>query len=210
MGASDDLLVVVPDVSVVRACMPDLALISRLPFRGVIVTAAGSHPFHFSSRFFAPAIGISEDSVTGSAHCTLGPYWGGVLGKRLMRAQQLSERSGELEIELDELRIPAGAAATAEAITDGSGSGAAAAVPVDTAAAPAPADAAAAAAGVSGSGSATVVDVPPPPTDFATLAAAALALAGSGRVRIRGHAVTTLEGSFLVSPPKPPIIVNRL
>ena len=66
IGASDDLLVVVPDAAIVKAADPDLALIARMPFRGVIVSAAdGSHPFHFSSRFFAPTIGIAEDSVTG-------------------------------------------------------------------------------------------------------------------------------------------------
>jgi PhzF family phenazine biosynthesis protein len=98
VGASDDLLVVVPDAAIVRAVTPDLGLISRLPFRGVIVTAsAGSEPpFDFSSRFFAPAVGIAEDSVTGSAHCTMAPYWGAVLGKRRMRAVGAYARMAEL------------------------------------------------------------------------------------------------------------------
>jgi predicted PhzF superfamily epimerase YddE/YHI9 len=61
----------------------------------VIVTAPGSTA-DFVSRFFAPKAGIPEDPVTGSAHCTLIPYWSDCLGKQSMLAHQVSERGGEI------------------------------------------------------------------------------------------------------------------
>jgi len=101
VGASDDLLVALPDAGAVAALAPDLHAVSRWPYRGLIVTAAGSgSEADFVSRFFGPAVGIPEDPVTGSAHCTLAPYWSGVLGKSTMLAQQLSQRGGELEVEV--------------------------------------------------------------------------------------------------------------
>jgi len=69
--------------------------LKKLALRGVIVTAKGSKA-DFSSRFFAPKLGISEDTVTGSAHCTLTPYWSKKLGKQKLFAHQFSERGGEL------------------------------------------------------------------------------------------------------------------
>eukprot|EP00967_Tisochrysis_lutea_P155607 scaffold311820_cov28-Tisochrysis_lutea.AAC.2 len=102
-----DLLVRLPDAAAVRSLSPDFKAIARLPFRGVIVTAmadAGSK-YDFVSRFFGPAAGINEDPVTGSAHCTLAPYWANQLGgKRLLRAKQLSARGGDLEVELSGVR----------------------------------------------------------------------------------------------------------
>ena len=68
---------------------------------GVIATApaqAGSGA-DFVSRFFAPGIGIPEDPVTGSSHCTLIPYWARRLGKKTLRARQVSSRGGELSCE---------------------------------------------------------------------------------------------------------------
>ena len=65
----------------------------------VIVSAPGS-TVDFVSRFFAPRAGIPEDPVTGSAHCTLVPYWAGRLGKVKLTAKQLSLRVGELDCEL--------------------------------------------------------------------------------------------------------------
>jgi predicted PhzF superfamily epimerase YddE/YHI9 len=66
---------------------------------GVIATAPGNE-CDFVSRFFAPAVGIPEDPVTGSAHCTLVPYWARRLGKTTLRARQISPRGGELFCEL--------------------------------------------------------------------------------------------------------------
>jgi Predicted epimerase, PhzC/PhzF homolog len=54
----------------------------------------------FISRFFAPAVGIDEDPVTGSAHCVLGPYWAGKLGRKSLSAFQASSRGGELRVTL--------------------------------------------------------------------------------------------------------------
>ena len=65
---------------------------------GIIITAKGDN-CDFVSRFFAPNAGIDEDPVTGSAHCTLIPYWAEKLGKIKMKALQLSKRTGELDCE---------------------------------------------------------------------------------------------------------------
>src|ERR1700690_4155901 len=61
----------------------------------VIVTAPGREA-DFVSRFFAPASGVPEDPVTGSAHCALTPYWSRRLGKKDLHALQVSARGGEL------------------------------------------------------------------------------------------------------------------
>ncbi|MGQ9503114.1 MAG: PhzF family phenazine biosynthesis protein [Anaerolineae bacterium] len=74
---------------------PDMALLSELDCLGIIVTAPGSD-VDFVSRFFAPRAGVAEDPVTGSAHCSLVPYWSQRLGKRHLTARQLSARGGEL------------------------------------------------------------------------------------------------------------------
>jgi PhzF family phenazine biosynthesis protein len=74
---------------------PDFNLIEALDMGCVIVTARGKE-VDFVSRFFAPAFGIPEDPVTGSAHCTLVPYWSDRLGKKALRAVQLSARRGYL------------------------------------------------------------------------------------------------------------------
>ena len=74
---------------------PDLRVIEQLDLARVIVTAPGNKA-DFVSRFFAPRVGIPEDPVTGSAHCTLIPYWAQKLGKREMSAVQLSKRQGQL------------------------------------------------------------------------------------------------------------------
>ena len=91
---SRDYLVVYESEDEVRALKPDmnaLALMDRM----VIVTAPGRE-VDFVSRFFAPAAGVAEDPVTGSAHCTLIPYWADRLGKTRLHALQVSRRGGEL------------------------------------------------------------------------------------------------------------------
>lgn len=79
----------------VRSLSPDFALLKRLDRKAVIVTAPGSD-CDFVSRFFAPALGIDEDPATGSAHCTLTPYWRDQLGKTTLHARQVSRRGAEL------------------------------------------------------------------------------------------------------------------
>ncbi len=101
-----DYVVEVLTESEVRAAAPDLAAISRIDTRGVIVTSRPDNPdIDFVSRFFAPGSGIDEDPVTGSAHCALGPYWQTRLGKAKFSARQLSERGGELRVRVDGERV---------------------------------------------------------------------------------------------------------
>ena len=90
-----DYLAVFEKEEDVAAIQPNLKLLERLGMRGVIVTAPGKD-CDFVSRFFAPAAGIPEDPVTGSAHCALIPYWSKRLGKRELYARQISKRGGEL------------------------------------------------------------------------------------------------------------------
>ena len=80
----------------VRTLTPDLAAIARLDRGSVIVTAPGEGGYDCVSRFFAPAKVVPEDPVTGSAHCTLIPYWAARLGKTKLFARQVSARGGEL------------------------------------------------------------------------------------------------------------------
>ena len=84
----------------VRALTPDMAAVARIDRSGVIVTARGDGPYDFISRYFAPAKGIPEDPVTGSAHCMLVPYWAQRLGKSQFRAYQASQRGGEVICQL--------------------------------------------------------------------------------------------------------------
>jgi PhzF family phenazine biosynthesis protein len=96
-----DTLVELASAAEVARLRPDAAALRPVPTRGVIVTAAAAHddPDHdFVSRFFAPAVGIDEDPVTGSAHCVLTPYWAARLGRDRMRARQISARGGELRV----------------------------------------------------------------------------------------------------------------
>lgn len=93
--AARDIMAVFETEGEVRALKPRMERLLELDTLGVIVTAPGIDA-DFVSRFFAPKAGIPEDPVTGSAHCTLIPYWGERLGKRRMRAFQLSARGGEL------------------------------------------------------------------------------------------------------------------
>jgi len=101
-----DYLVEVESESAVRALAPDLVQLNRLPVRGVIVTAQSEHTeYDFVSRFFAPAAGVPEDPVTGSAHCALGPYWGAKLKKSRMVGYQASPRGGTVMIQLAQDRV---------------------------------------------------------------------------------------------------------
>lgn len=99
---SRDYLVVVDRAVRVRALLPDISALAGLDtgIGGTIVTAPGEGDVDYVSRFFAPSVGIDEDPVTGSINCTLAPYWAGRLGKRSLRAQQLSARGGDLRCEI--------------------------------------------------------------------------------------------------------------
>jgi PhzF family phenazine biosynthesis protein len=101
-----DYLVEVKNEGKLREMKPDMRLLAKLPVRGVIVTAVSEDArFDFVSRFFAPAVGIEEDSVTGSAHCCLGPYWGEKLGKSKMVGFQASARGGVVRVEVKGDRV---------------------------------------------------------------------------------------------------------
>lgn len=96
-----DYLVEVASAEVVRTLRPLISSLAEIPVRGLIVTSAnGAEPYDFVSRFFAPAAGIDEDPVTGSAHCFLGPYWAARLGKLELLAYQRSSRGGEVRVEV--------------------------------------------------------------------------------------------------------------
>jgi PhzF family phenazine biosynthesis protein len=99
----------------IRAITPDMELLKEVDCLGAIVTAKGEDS-DFVSRYFAPKLGIPEDAATGSTHCTLAPYWSKRLGKRKLRAIQLSQRRGELWCEYldDRVRITARAVRYAE------------------------------------------------------------------------------------------------
>jgi len=92
---SEDYFIVFENERDVRGLLPDMGILKRLDLRGVIVSAPGDEA-DFVSRFFAPALGIDEDPVTGSAHCALTPYWSQRLGKADLHAYQVSRRGGEL------------------------------------------------------------------------------------------------------------------
>jgi len=103
-----DYLVEVDSEATVRALTPDFGALGAIRARGIIVTARASSPgFDFVSRFFAPAAGIDEDPVPGSAHSTLGPFWSARLGKTSFVACQVSPRGGVVDVEVvgDRVRL---------------------------------------------------------------------------------------------------------
>jgi PhzF family phenazine biosynthesis protein len=90
----------------VRSLYPDFRKLKQIPIHGVIVTAQSDDPqFDFISRFFAPAAGIEEDPVTGSAHCCLGPYWSQRLGKKETIGFQASARGGVVHVHVKGDRV---------------------------------------------------------------------------------------------------------
>ena len=105
--ASNYYLAVFNSEDEVRNLKPYMTLLKELDRMGVVVTAPGEK-VDFVSRFFAPAVGIPEDPVTGSAHCTLIPYWAEKLGKTRMMAKQVSCRGGDLICEYKNDRVVIG------------------------------------------------------------------------------------------------------
>ncbi len=102
-------LVEVEGEDAVRSLRPDFGRLRAIDTRGVIVTGRSSDPaFDFVSRFFAPAVGVDEDPVTGSAHCALAPYWSRHLGKTKLMARQVSARGGVLRLRVDGNRVGIG------------------------------------------------------------------------------------------------------
>jgi len=101
-----DYIIEVGSEDMVWNLEPDIEMLKRIDARGVIVTSRShSGDLDFISRFFAPAYGIPEDPVTGSAHCCLGPYWETKLGKKEFTAYQASKRGGTLKVRIDNDRV---------------------------------------------------------------------------------------------------------
>jgi len=99
-----DYIVELDSEDTVRRLKPDFTLLEKIPVRGVIVTSRAAD-YDFVSRFFAPASGIPEDPVTGSAHCCLGPFWRERLNKTEFVAYQASARGGVVRVRLERDRI---------------------------------------------------------------------------------------------------------
>lgn len=104
---SDKLLAVYAHADEVIALVPDMDKLLEIEGQGVVATARGSDGLDFVSRYFAPKVGVPEDPITGSTHCTLAPYWAERLGKSILRARQLSTRGGEMvcDVVADRVRL---------------------------------------------------------------------------------------------------------
>ena len=100
-----DYLIEVESEQVLAELAPNSAALANLSVRGFIVTCRGAGRYDFLSRYFAPAAGIAEDPVTGSAHCCLGPYWAERLGKTELLAYQASARGGEVRVQVKGDRV---------------------------------------------------------------------------------------------------------
>jgi predicted PhzF superfamily epimerase YddE/YHI9 len=103
-----DHLIVFDTAREIAELAPDLAALGKVDCWAAIVTAPGDNGIDFVSRFFAPAQGIPEDPVTGSAHCTLVPYWAKRRGKTEFEARQVSRRGGALRCALKGDRVSIG------------------------------------------------------------------------------------------------------
>lgn len=91
----DDYMLIFENEKEVLSLNPDFRQILKSETRGIIATST-SEEYDFVSRFFAPAVGVNEDPVTGSAHTMLIPYWAKTLGKNVLKAKQVSKRGGIL------------------------------------------------------------------------------------------------------------------
>lgn len=100
-----NLLVEVNDYEEVRDYQPNYEKLAALSYQGLIITSRMEGEFDFASRYFAPQAGINEDPVTGSAHCSLAPYWAQKLEKNEFLAYQASERGGVLKVRLENDRV---------------------------------------------------------------------------------------------------------
>jgi PhzF family phenazine biosynthesis protein len=101
-----DYLVELSDEKTIRTLHPDFGLLAAIETRAIIVTSAAiSDRVDFVSRCFGPRVGISEDPVTGSAHCTLASYWSGKTGRAEMVGYQVSDRGGTVRVNLKGDRV---------------------------------------------------------------------------------------------------------
>jgi PhzF family phenazine biosynthesis protein len=91
-------LVELPSVATLRAVAPDFRALARVAGHATILTARGEGAHDFASRFFAPKAGVDEDAVTGSAHCSLAPFWCARLGREELTGAQLSQRTGVVRV----------------------------------------------------------------------------------------------------------------
>ncbi|RZI45697.1 PhzF family phenazine biosynthesis protein [Candidatus Finniella inopinata] len=105
--AHDDCIVELYSFADVVNLQPNIAGLNEIDCRGIIVTADGraGGQYDFVSRFFAPRVGVTEDPVTGSAHCKLAPYWADRLGKTDMVAYQASKRGGVIKVRYEHNRV---------------------------------------------------------------------------------------------------------
>jgi PhzF family phenazine biosynthesis protein len=104
-----DYLVELEGEDAVRNLRPDFTRLGAVAARGIIVTSLSATPDRdFVSRFFAPASGVNEDPVTGSAHCALAPFWSRRLKRDKFVAHQISQRGGVLKVQLDGARVRLG------------------------------------------------------------------------------------------------------
>ncbi len=92
-------LALLENEAAVRTFVPDFDFIEAMDGDGLIITAKGED-CDCVSRYFAPGSGINEDPVTGSAHCSIIPFWAERFGENMLHARQISERSGDLFCEL--------------------------------------------------------------------------------------------------------------
>ncbi|HUV16420.1 MAG TPA: PhzF family phenazine biosynthesis isomerase [Pelolinea sp.] len=101
-----NLLVEMDKLDGVKNYLPKFRELESLPYQGLIITSRGKEgDYDFISRYFAPQVGIHEDPVTGSAHCSLVPYWAERLNKKEFLAYQASERGGVLKVKLANDRV---------------------------------------------------------------------------------------------------------
>jgi PhzF family phenazine biosynthesis protein len=115
---ANDILVELADAAAVREAAVDLAAVAALGIRALYVTAPGhGEDADYVLRVFAPAVGIDEDPVTGSAQCMLGPYWADRLGRTTLEAAQLSRRGGRLRVTVRGERV--GVAGRAVTVLEG-------------------------------------------------------------------------------------------
>jgi len=102
----ENALIELESEELVRSLQPDFQVMAKAPVQGLIVTSkARTHGVDFVSRYFGPWVGINEDPVTGSAHCSLAPYWSPILGKTEMLAHQVSARGGVVKVRVEAERV---------------------------------------------------------------------------------------------------------